>query len=375
MKILHVIDTLGIGGAEQALVNLLPELVSAGDQAHVAVLRAPHDLENSLQDAGIVVHRLPSFGKWRLLTGAQAIGGLAQTLSVDIIHAHLLFPGVYTGLARMLSLTRARTCITYHNMAYAPGCNRPGPGLALRKALNRLTSRFGIDTRFAVSDAVARHYDSHLHPGPIHTLHNPLPVAGLDALASSCLPSATVENQLLKLVLPGRLVHEKGHSVLIDALVQCRHAGFIFTTTFAGDGPLRQELEQRLREADIAATITGRLPHAEMLQTLAGADIVVIPSRFEGFGITAAEAMALCRAVIASDAGGLPDVIGNPQNGLLFECENASQLAADLQKLAANPDLRHQMGVSARRRIKELFDAPVIAGQIRRHYQELLKAT
>lgn len=372
MNILHIIDTLGVGGAEQALVNLLPELVSMGDQIHAAALRPPADLAPALERAGVTVHTLPTFNKWNLLAGVQAVNRLARTVSADIVHAHLLFPGVYTGLARRFGGLQAQACITYHNLAYAPGCNKPGPGLILRKQLNR-SSSLGMDLRLAVSTAVADHYTHALRSGPIAVLGNPVPISAIDRVAETFTRTSPDVSENLTLVLPGRLVHEKGHSILLDALELCTREAVQFRTIFAGDGPLRDQLQQQIRDRNLPVIITGRLAHADMLATIASADIVVIPSRFEGFGITAAEAMALRKPVIAARTGGLPDIISTPETGLLFDNEKPASLSVQLIKLAANPDLRTHIGHAGRKRIQEQFDAPAIAGQLRSHYQQLLE--
>jgi glycosyltransferase involved in cell wall biosynthesis len=373
MNILHIIDTLGVGGAEQALVNLLPELVSMGDQVHAAALRPPADLAPALETAGVTVHALPTFNKWNLLAGVQAVNRIARTVSADVVHAHLLFPGVYTGFARRFGGLQARTCITYHNLAYAPGCNKPGPGLTLRKQLNRISSSLGMDLRLAVSTAAAEHYAHALHPGPIAVLGNPVPISAIDRVAEAFTPASPDVPENLKLVLPGRLVHEKGHSILLEALAICAQEAVRFRTVFAGDGPLRHQLEQQIRNQNLPVTIAGRLAHADMLATMAAADIVVVPSRFEGFGITAAEAMTLRRPVIAARTGGLPDVVSASGTGLLFDNGDPVSLARCLIQLARDTDLRARMGEAGRRRIQERFDAPAIARQLRSCYRQLLE--
>lgn len=134
MRILHVIDTLGRGGAERLLVILLPELVRRGHDVAVAVRGAPYDLQPELEVAGVPVIRLPKRHRWNLIAGARDIARAMP--GADILHAHLYFPAVTTALARLLGLTRARTCVTLHNLAYA-GANRDGVTLRFRKALAR----------------------------------------------------------------------------------------------------------------------------------------------------------------------------------------------------------------------------------------------
>ena len=123
MKVLHIIETLARGGAERLLVMLLPELARQGHEVAVAVRSAPYDLQPELEAAGVPVIRLPKRHRWNLIAGARDI---ARALpEADILHAHLYFPAVNTALARLFDLTRARTFVTFHNLAYA-GANRDG---------------------------------------------------------------------------------------------------------------------------------------------------------------------------------------------------------------------------------------------------------
>ena len=321
------------------------------------------------------VHNLEHRSQWSLRGGARAVARAAVDSRADIIHAHLLFPGVYTGLARMMRMTRARTCITYHNLAYAPGCNRPGPGLTARKALNALTSRFGMDGRIAVSRAVASHYQGALHPGPIAVIPNPIPMTAIDKAAASATQAAANANRELRILLPGRLVREKGHAVLVTALAQCIRDGLSASLVMAGDGPLRADIARDVEAAGLTARtrFTGALPHAALLAEMAAADIVVVPSLFEGFGMTAAEAMALRRCVIAARTGGLTDVIDDDVNGLLFNAGDADDLAKVLSRAASDTALRQRLGEAGRAKVEARFDADRVAQQLSRFYEVLVK--
>lgn len=298
MKILHVIDTLARGGAERLLVILLPELARQGHDVAVAVRGAPYDLQPELEVAGVPVIRLPKRHKWNLIAGARDIARAMP--DADILHAHLYFPAVNTALARLLGLTRAKTCVTFHNLAYA-GANRDGVKLRLRKHLARRLYPRGMDTCLAVSRAVADHYGKALSLDRIAVLHNPI---DLDAIAATSAPPRSPEAPL-HIVLPGRLVHEKGHRDLLDALRDPRFTGTALRITFAGHGRLQGSLRSLAADLLFPLEITGNLEHAAFLSVMAGADIVVVPSRFEGFGLTALEAMALSKPVIASTAGGI----------------------------------------------------------------------
>ncbi|MBR9885850.1 MAG: glycosyltransferase family 4 protein [Oceanospirillales bacterium] len=363
MKILHIIDTLARGGAERLLVMLLPELMRQGHQVAVAVRSAPYDLQSELESAGVPVIRLPKRHKWNLIASVRDI---AHTMSdADILHAHLYFPAVTTALTRTMGCTRAKTCLTFHNLAYA-GANRNGLKLRFRKALARRLYPLGIDASLAVSQAVANHYHDALSLCGIRVLHNPIDLTAIDAVKNVQL----VHDAPLNILLPGRLVAEKGHADLMAALRDPRLAGRSLTVTFAGHGKLHAALQEIGSDLPFPLTITGNLDHKSFLSTMAAADIIVIPSRFEGFGLTALEAMSLSKPVIASMAGGLPEVMGD--TGHLVRIGDVEAIVHALAELADDQDLRERMGRAARARAKDKFDLPGIASKLIEVYETLL---
>lgn len=359
MRVLHVIETLGRGGAERLLVTLLPALAAHGVTPAVAVLRGPYDLQSELEAAGIAVIRLKLPGKWRLTALARAIACAAQAHRADVVQAHLYFPGLGVSLMRLLRLHPATTVMTYHNLAYG-GANRAGPKLRFRKALAAVAARRGMDAAMAVSEAVADHFAAALGLSRPEVAVIPNPVDP----AVGAVPQAAVTDRLARIVVPGRLVPEKGHADLLAALP---HAGLPEGTEviFAGGGPLEARL--RAEGAALGAKVTGWLDHVALLAEVARADLVVIPSRHEGFGIAAVEALALGRPVLASTAGGLPQALGSAAR--LVPPADPAALAAALRALSANPEERARLAGLGPAQAAQ-FAAPAIASR----YAALYKA-
>ncbi len=362
MTILHIIETLARGGAERLLVILLPELVRQGQKVSVAVRSAPYDLQPELEAKGVRVIRLPKRHRWNLLGAAMDI---ARTVpDANILHAHLYFPAVNTALARLIGLSRAKTCVTFHNLAYA-GANKDGVKLRFRKVLARSLYPRGFDAKFAVSQAVADHYRAALSLDRVNVVYNPVSLEAISAVENA----TPMLDTPLHILLPGRLVREKGHVDLIAALGDPRLAELSLKVTFAGYGKLQHELEHACESLPFPVTITGNLEHAQFLSVMAHADIVVVPSRYEGFGLTALEAMSLSKPVIASKAGGLPEVMG--ETGRLVETGDVGAISNAILELANDPGLREVMGKNARARAEEKFSLPAIAAQLIELYERL----
>lgn len=373
MKVLHVIETLGRGGAEQLLLTLLPELRRNGADVSVAVLREPLSLLEDMRAIGIEVHQLPGQTKWNVSAGARAVANIARECECDIVHAHLFFPALYTALARLMIIRDVKTCVTFHNLAYMPGVNPAGPRLWLRRQLARAVYPWGIDCSLAVSQPVAKHYGEVLRLKDIIVLHNPVDLEQIDRLAAAT-NARNNDSSRVRLVLPGRLVHEKGHIDFLDALVLLRSRGLVVAAKLAGGGPMQEQIKAEIavRSLDDQVVVTGELPHHSLLETVADADIVVVPSRFEGFGLTALEAMGLSKPVIASRVGGLVEVVANEKTGTLVTSRSPAELADSISRLVSDPELRKRFGMEGRRRAEEKFSLPKIAAELEQIYSKLL---
>jgi glycosyltransferase involved in cell wall biosynthesis len=366
VKVLHVIESLGRGGAEQLLATLLPELERQGVSGSVLVRRGPMDLAPQIEASGIAVTRLAPRHRWNLIAAAREIALHAQCERADVVHAHLYFPAVTIALMKILRLSTLPTCVTFHNLAYA-GANRAGIKLTGRRLLARVLYRGGIDAYFGVSEAVARHYERNISLSHVRVIPNPIDLLKAHKTAAKCL---TKNGQL---VLPGRIVKEKGHVDFLEALAQLGKKGLFPEVIIAGDGPLRAQIEDRAQQLGLFEQInfTGSLSHDEMLRVMSGSSIVVVPSRFEGFGLTALEAMALGRAVVSSDAGGLPEVVGDA--GVLFPASDPKALAEAIEELMSDPVGRAELGKKAAERAR-FFDLPTVATQQIAAYQDLIRS-
>ena len=148
----------------------------------------------------------------------------------------------------------------------------------------------------------------------------------------------------------GRLTEIKGVDVLLRAMKEIGNAQLII----AGDGELRDELYNLARELSVDARFLGRVGVEERDRLLAACDAVVIPSlvlpsgRTEGLPVTCLEAMAAGRAVLASRAGGLAEVISDGYNGLLFEPGDHLMLAERLNLVLSDSNLRLSLAANAR---------------------------
>ncbi|NTV92296.1 MAG: glycosyltransferase family 4 protein [Chlorobiaceae bacterium] len=158
----------------------------------------------------------------------------------------------------------------------------------------------------------------------------------------------------------GRLSREKGVDVLFDAfsLLSVRYAGICLLVV--GDGPEKQALEVLCRDEEWGNRVffTGKLTWQQAMQHLAIMDVVVVPSRFEGFGLSAVEAMAASKPVIAAKAGGLSEIMTHGYDGLLFENSNSRELASMMEEVFLDPAKREKLSWHAVKRASDFGVMP-----------------
>jgi glycosyltransferase involved in cell wall biosynthesis len=281
---------------------------------------------------------------------------------------------VVSALSRRLGMHRAAQVVSFHNLAYAHGVNKAGIGLRWRKLLASALYPRGFDAMLGVSAAVARHYEQALGLNGVEVLHNPVPRTLADRSVPAEAPA--VGQGAFSVVVPGRLVHEKGHADFLLALTRLRAENRLLSATLAGHGPLRTALERQIGQLglDDCVTITGALVHAQMLDVVQAADLVVVPSRFEGFGLTALEAMALGRPVLATMAGGLPEVIAHAETGWLVPPQDPARLAQAIVQLMDDAPLRQRLGAAGRLRAQQHFSLSTVTARLRDIYRRSVQA-
>ena len=191
-----------------------------------------------------------------------------------------------------------------------------------------------------------------------------------NALDLSALPASLDPAMRERLILfAGRIVADKGADLFVDAVggvladAPSWRAAMIGADRFSADSPETPFLASlRPRAATAAIALEGYRPHAAVLDAMARAAIVVVPSRWEEpFGLVALEAMANGAALVATRRGGLPEVVGDA--ALLVPHDDAEALADAVRSLVVDPDRRAALAARGRARAA-LFDAPAARARL-----------
>ncbi|HYD47684.1 MAG TPA: glycosyltransferase family 4 protein, partial [Terriglobales bacterium] len=176
------------------------------------------------------------------------------------------------------------------------------------------------------------------------------------------------------LLVVAALVRRKGIDVLLDALAALASQGVRPQLWIAGDGPEKPSLEEQMAQLGIAAQVRFLGRREDAADLYAASDIFVVPSRREGLGVAALEAMGAGRPVVCSAVGGLPFSVVDGGTGLHVPPEDPTALAAALRRLLDDVDLRYRLGAQGPARIAEEFTPERMIAAHLRLYAEVLAA-
>jgi glycosyltransferase involved in cell wall biosynthesis len=211
-------------------------------------------------------------------------------------------------------------------------------------------------------------------PNPIDTETFSPPQSAVD----SRLP--TPDSRLPKVLFVGRLDRLKGVHIFAEAipiiLKDAPDASFVMVGRDTNTGPNNSSMKSYLeslipKEIKEKVIFTGNVERAGLVDYYRESDVCVAPSFYENFPNTVLEAMSCGKAVVASNIGGIPEVIEDGVSGLLAKIGDARDFAEKIIMLLKNDTLRENMGVNARKRIEDRYTKAVVAREVEMLYQEL----
>lgn len=346
-KLLFVVTLAEVGGAQSYVCNLLPAARRRFDVTVAAYGEGP--LKDTAAALGIPFVGLEQLRRplsARDLLGLVELIRLFRRLRPDIVHLNSSKAGVVGRLAAFAA--RVPACVfTVHGWAFKASS---GPSSRLYLWADRAVRRLA-DSIVCVSETELR--------------------AGLAARVCTVGQATVIPNAVdvgppppprpgsrrpVELVSVGRLATPKDFSTLITALGLLPRGEARLVVL--GDGPLRPALEREIDECglrehvDLVGEVRDVTPH------LRSADVFVLASRSEGMPMSVLEAMAAGLPVVASDVGGVHEVVDDGTTGFLVPPGDAPVLAERLGRLVRDGALRAAAGAAARRRVEEGFALP-----------------
>lgn len=162
-------------------------------------------------------------------------------------------------------------------------------------------------------------------------------------------------NGTVLLLTVGRLTQQKGHTILLDAIAKLKSESAQLVFVFAGDGPLRADLEQKANLLEIAQWVRFLGMRSDINELLLAADIFVQPSLWEGLSIALLEALQVGLPIVATKVEGVVDVVEDGSSALLVPPKDSDALAAALRRLLGDIGLRQRLGRVGQRRAQARY--------------------
>lgn len=344
MNIVHVVESLAVGGLERVVLSLASWQRHRGDTCRIVCLFHEGALAEEARAQGIEVLALNKTPGLDL----RALRALRQTLRgarPDVLHTHNAVAHYYAAAA---AIGLGISCVinTRHGMGAVRDSRR----------LDRLYRTALLGTDVAVSVCRAGQ-DRFVEAGVIPVakavvVPNGVVMAGIDARTVQFRARLLAElgRPATSLVLGtvGRLSPVKDHATLLRAVQQLRLSNRAVELVVVGDGETRTVLEAQARALKIDDCVHFLGMRQDVAQLLPAFDVFVLSSISEGYSLALVEAAAAALPIVATQVGGNADIVAEGRTGLLVPARDAEALAAAVARLADDAGMRQRMGDAGR---------------------------
>ncbi|HET8836138.1 MAG TPA: glycosyltransferase [Gemmatimonadales bacterium] len=367
MKVLHIIDHMGLGGEQRVVQDLC--FMHGPEVEPLAWSLRSHELPGTPERmaAAGVAYRTFGLAASNPLPALGIRRALRET-GPDVLHLHLEASTLVGALAAFSLAPRPLLVASVANDPYRQiGFHRwAGRRLARSMDLHITHSR-------GIRDSVLRAYAGRPRRVEVvslgidldrfrRDLADPTRVAGYRGGAAPVVGAI------------GRLVPQKAMHVLIAATPALLEAHPALRVLIVGDGPLRADLEAQAARLGVAHAVRFAGYQEDVVSAYAAMDVFVLPSRDEGFGLVFLEAMAVGVPVVGTRVIGSEDAVEDGVTGLLVPYADPAALAAAVRGILASPDLAGRLRDTAAERVRRVYSREQCAARVEELYRELLEA-
>ena len=338
INIVQVVNGFGVGGGELKLLELIRHLNREKYNITVVSVGQGGPLEEKFRALGVPVHVLQK--SWRFdLSLPFKLAKIFRRTRAQLVMCTLFYADVMSALASYFY--RPETLISwevitgrlkwYQKLAYKLLANRFDKVVAVSRSIHPFIVR-----------------DRGHKPETIRTIYY-----GVDTDKFKPLPRKKQEQIIFGTV--ARLVHQKGHTFLLNAIPKVLQKYPNAKWYFVGDGYKEQELREQARQLHVEHAVEFLGRQDNVIDFLNSFDVFVLPSLWEGFPNVLLEAMACARPVIATSVEGTVELVVDGVTGILVPPRNSNALARAMLQMLDNRDLIGQYGVNGRRRVEREF--------------------
>lgn len=384
MRVAQVVETLDTGGAEHLAIKFANKLAERGHQSHVYVTSHTGPLAASISGevrVDVLGYRRESIiNPIKFLAsvndGFNRLRSLVRRDDIDLIQTHLPGPNFW-GLALVLRGACPAVATIHNNKEFSYGSARSFRGSLRHLAYRTIVRRCAAT--IAVSDQVR---SSFMHELGMREDEAPRLVAipngvevprpfGEEEKKSAKARLGFDGNQVVAIAV-GRVCEQKNFKVLIPVMKNLKDVVCPVTMVVAGDGPDLRDLRESIENAGLQEDIHTLGNVTNIPDYLKAADILLMPSLWEGLPLALLEAMAAGLPVVGNAIAGLTDVVGEGTTGHLVIPGDHRSMAEKIALLAGDPEQRRSFGVAGRELVDSRYNLDRVVDDIEGLYGRVL---
>jgi glycosyltransferase involved in cell wall biosynthesis len=382
MKVLYLIETLGVGGAERSLLQMIPRLGS-DVRPVMCHIYGGDALRERYEAAGVPVVSLNIPPKYHFPTALRRVNALIDRERPDLIHTTLFraeVVGRIVGWRRSLPVICSFVSECYADIRWRSLSAVGRFKLGGIQVLDRLTAP--LATHFIANSATIKRSEAHsigVEPDRVTVIYRgraPADFAiSLSADERAQCSAALCTPPGAPIVLSvGRLVFEKGHRELIDAFARVLARWPLAVLLIAGDGPEYVALQKQIEALGMSGNVRLLGCRNDIPQLLAFADLFVSTSHYEGHPGAVVEAMLAAKPIVLSDTPVHRETVADGRGARLVRLQDAEAIATGIHALLADPQRACLLGKEAQQLAQQLFDVEKTAAHYTALYRHVVKA-
>ena len=375
-KVVYFCDAIFLGGAEEYLKLLVPEIPP--DRFQISVVLSPATniapLARFFEYRGITVDYFDSFSSSPLKTFLEAFRYFRRE-KPTIVHFNLnnTFSCFFPILAAYLCRVPWKLATDHLGFELAIGKRA---GIRTKKLVKRVMT-FCLDYTLPVSKANKQLLveDYKVNPHRLKLIRNGINLKNYTFSSQGrcrIREQFKIDQEQILVGTVARFSFQKGHQFSVEAipriLESCPQARFIYV----GEGPTQAKVEARVRQLGLESFVTFTGAREDIADILSALDIFLLTSLYEGLPLSILEAMAIGLPVIATEVSGTPEAVKDQYNGLLIQPENSEAVAAAVTKLIKSSAARSRMGRNGLSLVNRQFDKNYMIKQVENFYEDLV---
>ena len=370
IRVLHVLTTEVRGGIEEGVLSLLRHLDRdefAPALACPAALISAYGRE--LEELDLNVYSLPPLSRPYQLGAMVRMARVLRSASPDVVHTHLF-------VATLCVAPMAKLCgvpLVIESCRIHEGWRR---GIWKSYRIDRWVNHL-VDANIAISESLRRYLteEKRFPAEKVVVIRNGRELSRVVSPSGRDLNALRNEFRVqpgeLIVSLPGRLEVQKGHAYLLEALPKVLPQFPSLRVLVVGDGSLRVELAAEINRCGLGDHVVLTGYRRDVYDILRISDLVVLPSLWEGLPLTAIEAGALGKPILATSVDGTPEVVLHGETGWLVPAANSVELAKAMCHLLGDPDLRRRLGERARAYVVQNYSFSRVVAETEQLYLRL----